>query len=233
MAIAFTFSAWVHQFRREGQTTQEQAEALIDLSTEHGLVEYLGSGFLFLGGALAEKGQVEEGITQIRRGLTMWQAAGAELNRSYVLALLAEASGKTAQIKEGLILLAEALDMIDKTGGRWWEAELYRLKGQLTLQKFQVSGSKFQVSSNPQPLTSSPQAEAKAEACFHKAIEIARRQQAKSLELRAVMSLSRLWQQQGKKAEARQMLAEIYGWFTEGFDTVDLREAKTLLEELE
>ncbi len=112
-----------------------------------------------------------------------------------------------------------------KTGERVWEAELYRLKGQLTLQKFQVSGSKFQVPPNPQ-------AEAEAEACFLKAIEVARKQQAKSLELRAVMSVSRLWQRQGKKAEARQMLAEIYGWFTEGFDTKDLQEAKALLHEL-
>jgi hypothetical protein len=109
------------------------------------------------------------------------------------------------------------------------EAGLYQLKGELTLKKFNVQGSKFKVS-DPRPLTTDPQAE--AEACFLKAIEVARRQSAKSLELRAVMSLSRLWQQQGKEDEARQMLAEIYGWFTEGFDTKDLQEAKTLLEEL-
>jgi predicted ATPase len=109
---------------------------------------------------------------------------------------------------------------------------MYRLRGQLTLQKFQVSGSRFQVLPNPQPLTPSPQAEAEAEACFHKAIEVARQQSAKSWELRAVMSLSRLWQQQGKKEEAHRMLAEIYNWFTEGFDTKDLQEAKALLEEL-
>src|SRR5262249_26746817 len=111
------------------------------------------------------------------------------------------------------------------------EAELHRLKGELTLQKFQVSGSKFQVT-NPQALPPNPHAEADAEACFLKAIEIARRQSAKSWELRAVMSLSRLWMQQGKKDEARQMLAEIYNWFTEGFDTKDLQEAKALLEAL-
>jgi hypothetical protein len=120
---------------------------------------------------------------------------------------------------------------VDRTEERMYEAELYRLKGQLTLQKFQVSGSTFQVT-NPQSLVPDPQTEAEAEACFHKAIEIARRQEAKSLELRAVMSLARLWQQQNKKDEARQMLAEIYGWFTEGFDTADLKEAKALLEEL-
>jgi hypothetical protein len=118
---------------------------------------------------------------------------------------------------------------MDQTGERWYKTELYRLKGQLTLQKFQVSGSKFQVP-NPQPPTPSPQAKVEAEACFLKAIEIARKQQAKSLELRAVMSLARLWQQQGKKKQAHKMLAEIYNWFTEGFDTADLQEAKALLK---
>ncbi len=184
------------------------------------------------GWALAEQGQGEEGIVQIRQGLSAWQATGAELARPYILALLAEAYGKGGQAEEGLSVLAEALAVVDKTGERCHEAELYRIKGELTRQKFQVSGSKFQVPPSPQPLIPSPQAEAEAEACFHTAIEIARRQQAKSLELRAVMSLSRLWQQQGKKEEARQMLSEIYSWFTEGFDTADLQEAKALLEEL-
>jgi predicted ATPase len=119
--------------------------------------------------------------------------------------------------------LAEALAVVDKTEERYYEAELYRLKGQLTLQKFQVSGSKFQVTN----------LQKEAEECFLKAIEIARKQQAKSLELRAVMSLSKLWQSQGKKVEAHRMLAEIYGWFTEGFETADLKDAKVLLEELE
>ena len=110
------------------------------------------------------------------------------------------------------------------------QAELCRLKGELTLQKFQVSGFKFQVQNSPESGVRSPESE--AEECFLRAIAIARKQQAKSLELRAVMSLSRLWQYQGKKDEARQMLADIYGWFTEGFDTKDLQEAKALLEEL-
>ena len=172
---------------------------------------------------------------QIRQGLAACQATGAELARPYYLALLAEAYGKVGQAEEGLTVLAEALAVVDKTGERFYEAELYRLKGRADAAVKQVS-RQVQTSlevANPQPLTPNPQAEAEAEACFHKAIEIARRQQAKSLELRAVMSLSRLWQQQGKKEEARQMLAEIYGWFTEGFDTKDLQEAKALLEELE
>ncbi len=124
------------------------------------------------------------------------------------------------QAEEGVNTLAEALSHVGKTGERYYEAELYRLKGELTLAQSRVQG-----------LASSVQKE--AEECFQKAIEVARKQQAKSLELRAVMSLSRLWQQQSKKEEARQMLAEVYGWFTEGFDTADLQEAKALLAELE
>jgi adenylate cyclase len=120
--------------------------------------------------------------------------------------------------EEGMAALAEALALTDKTGERWYGAELYRLKGTLTLQ------SKIQGPSSP--------VEAEAEECFLKAIEIARKQQAKSLELRAAMSLARLWQQQGKRGEAQQLLSEVYGWFTEGFDTKDLQEAKALLEEL-
>jgi len=108
---------------------------------------------------------------------------------------------------------------------------LYRLKGQLTLQEFQVPSSRVQVP-DPRPLAPDPHAEAEAEACFHQALTIARRQKAKLFELRAVMSLSRLWQQQGKKKAARQMLAKIYGWFTEGFDIADLKATKVLLEEL-
>ncbi len=128
-------------------------------------------------------------------------------------------------------MLAEALAAVDKTREQYYQAELYRLKGTLTLQQSQVPSPKSQVPNTQHP-TPSTHAEAEAEACFLKAIEVARKQQAKSLELRAVMSLSRLWQQQGRKEDARQMLAEIYGWFTEGFDTKDLKEAKALLEEL-
>jgi hypothetical protein len=135
------------------------------------------------------------------------------------------------QSQQGLVALAEALAAVERTAERVDEAELYRLKGQLTVQKSRVRSPGSGVP-NTQHLTPSTHAEAEAEVCFHKAIEIARRQQAKSLELRAVMSLSRLWQSQGKKEEARRMLAEIYGWFTEGFDTKDLQEAKALLEEL-
>jgi predicted ATPase len=229
LAVALGAAAVLHQLRGEGQLAQEWAEATVTLCTEHGFSYWGAIGTIQCGGARAEQGQIEEGITQIRQGLIAYQATGAELWLPYFLALLAEAYEKVGQTEEGLNALAEALAVMDKTGERQYEAELYRLKGELALQKFQVSGSKFQ-GTDPRSLIPDPQSE--AEACFLKAIEIAQRQQAKSLELRAAMSLSRLWQQQGKKEEAHQMLAEIYGWFTEGFDTKDLQEAKTLLAEL-
>jgi predicted ATPase len=229
LAAARVFAALLHQLRRERALTQEWAEAGITLVREQGFPQLLGQGAILQGWALAEQGQSEEGITQIRQGLATCQAVGAGMLHSYYLVLLAEAYGKAGQAEEGLAALAEALTVVDKSGERFYEAELYRLKGELTLQKFQVSGSKFQVA-DPRPLTPDPQTE--AEACFLKAIEMARWQQAKSLELRAVMSLARLWQQQGKREEARQTLAETYGWFTEGFDTKDLQEAKALLNEL-
>ncbi len=137
---------------------------------------------------------------------------------SFFLALLAEAQGKAGQAEEGLATVADAMAFVDQTEERFYEAELYRLKGELTLQS-QAAGQKSKV-------------EEKAEACFQKAIEIAQQQQAKSWELRATTSLALLWQQQHKQAEAHQLLSEIYNWFTEGFDTKDLQEAKTLLEDL-
>ncbi|HEV8718560.1 MAG TPA: adenylate/guanylate cyclase domain-containing protein [Candidatus Binatia bacterium] len=223
LAVALDFAAWLHQFCRERQAAQERAEAAIAVSTEHGFPFWLAMGAIVHGWALVEGGQGEKGVAQIHQGLADYQATGAELGRPYFLALLAEAYGKVGQVEEGLSVPAEALAQVDKTGERYYEAELYRLKGQLTLQKFQVSGSEFQVQNSP---------ESEAEEYFLKAIEIARRQQAKSLELRAVVSLSQLWQQQGKQREAHSLLEEIYGWFTEGFDTKDLQEAKALLAEL-
>ncbi len=227
---AQVFAALLHQLRQERLLTQEWAEAGIILAREHGFPVWLGQGVVLQGWALAGQGQLEEGMSQMRQGLATRQAVGTGMLHSYFLALLAEAYGKAGQAEEGLAALAEALTMVDTSGERFYEAELYRLKGQMTLQKFQVSGSTFQVQESPTSEVRSPESE--AEEYFLKAIEIAQRQQAKSLELRAVMSLSRLWQQQGKKEEARQLLADIYGWFTEGFDTKDLQEAKVLLEEL-
>jgi predicted ATPase len=222
----------VHQARREVQAAQEHAEMAIALSREQGFTFLLAGGTFLRGWALAVQGRAEEGITQMRQGLAAVLATGVEVRLPYNLALLAEAYERVGQVEEGLAVLAEALAMVRKIGQDVSEAELYRLKGQLTLQQqCKVQSAECKVPST-QHLTPSTHAEAEAEACFLKAIEIAQKQQAKSLELRAAMSLSRLWQQQGKKQEARQMLAEIYGWFTEGFDISDLKEAKALLEEL-
>jgi predicted ATPase len=226
---AHCLASIVYQFRREQQEVREQAQEVLRLSSEHGFAQLLAQGTLWMGWLQVDQGW-EAGSAQMQEGLAAHRATGAEVYRPYYLALLAEAYGKASQTKKGLSVLAEALDTVDNTGERFYEAELYRLKGQLTLQKFQVSGSKFQVPPNAQPLTPNPQPE--AEACFHKAIDIARKQSAKSLELRTTISLARLWQQQGKAKEAHQMLSEVYNWFTEGFDTRDLQEAKMLIEAL-
>jgi predicted ATPase len=237
LAEALHFATTLRQYRRERQATQERAEAEIDLSTNQGFPHWVAAGAILLGWALAEQGQGAEGITQIRQGLAARQATGAEVNQPYFLALLAEAYGKVGQIEEGLNVVAEALALVEKSGERMWEAELYRLRGELLLRVGEEGregetesgreGEVTKITYSPiPPFSSSP------EECFHKAIEVAQHQQAKSLELRATMSLSRLWQKEGKKEEARKMLSEIYGWFTEGFDTADLKEAKALLEEL-
>src|SRR5262249_1376960 len=207
---------WI--LRREVQLVQEGAEAAIALCTEHGLGEFwVAPTNVWQGWALAEQGQQEEGLALMRHGIAAFRAAGAELNRPPRLALLAEVYGKVGQQEQGRNALAEARAIVDKTGERWWEAELHRLEGEMTLQF---------------PPPSLERSFPGAEASFHKALEVARRQEAKSLELRAATSLARLWQQQGKKAEAHQLLAPVYHWFTEGFDTKDLQEAKALLEEL-
>jgi predicted ATPase len=214
LVYALTMAAVLHQFRREAQAVQERAEALMTLSTEQGFPYWLAFGTILRGWALTAQGEGAEGIAQINQGLAAHRATGAELHRPHFLSLLAEAYGKVGQPEEGLTVLVEALEIVDNAGERNWEAELYRRKGELLLEQ---QGQKV----------------GEAEACFRKALDIARRQQAKSLELRVAMSLSRLWQQQGKQEEAHHLLAEIYGWFTEGFDTADLQEAKALLTGVE
>jgi len=213
LAYALTMAAVVYQFHREAQAVQERAQELIALSTEQGFPLWLAYGTVLRGWALTALGERSAGITQIHQGFSIHRATGAEVEKPYFLALLTEAYGKVGQPEEGLTVLGEALAIVENTGGRSWEAELHRLKGELLLIRER-------------------QKVWEAEESFKNGLDIARRQQAKSLELRAAMSLSRLWQQQGKQEEAHQLLAEIYGWFTEGFDTADLKEAKVLLEEL-
>ncbi|MBI3798405.1 MAG: AAA family ATPase [Deltaproteobacteria bacterium] len=192
-------------------------------------LDRLAIGTVLRGWALAMQGQHEEGLAQMHEGLTAHRATGTELLRPVYCALLAEVYGKMGQAEEGLKVLTETLTLVNQTGERLWEAELYRLKGTLTLKQSGVRSPESEVN-NPQSAIRNPQLE--AEACFLKAIDIAQRQQAKSLELRATVSLARLRQQQGRYHEASNLLSEIYNWFTEGFDTVDLQEAKALLKEL-
>jgi predicted ATPase len=223
LALTLGLSTWFHQFRRERAVAQEQAEELIALSTKQGLGLWLAWGTIIGGWALVEQGQGQAGLAQIRQGLAGAQATGAVFFRAHQLTLLAEAYETVGELEAGLRVLAEAVAQVEKTEERFWEAEIYRLKGELVLAAEGVGLS--------HGIEEIPDAES-PEACFLKAIEIARRQEGKSLELRATMSLARLWQQQGKKDQARSILADIYGWFTEGFDTSDLQQAKALLEEL-
>jgi TOMM system kinase/cyclase fusion protein len=213
LAFALYYAAVFRQLLREGQATQERAEAAMALAEAQGFPFFAADGAILRGWALAEQGQGEEGITQMRQGLVAHRATGTEAARTYFLAQLAEACGKAGQFKEALHILVEALSMVVKNGERVYEAELHRLKGELLLS----------LSTDNQDA---------AETCFHQALDIARYQQAKSWELRAAMSLSRLWQRQGRRDEACELLAPVYGWFTEGFETADLQEAKALLAEL-
>jgi predicted ATPase/class 3 adenylate cyclase len=212
LTIALYLAAILHHLCREALLTQARAEAGMTIAAEQGFPQQLANARTLQGWALAACGRGAEGLTQIQQGLAASQAIGASRDRPYHLALLAEVFGQGGQTTAGLEALAEALATLAKSGVRWWEAELHRLRGELLLQ---------QAMAQPE----------EAEACFQQALDVARQQQAKSLELRAAMSLARLWQQQGKRAGARELLAPIYGWFTEGFDTADLQEAKALLEE--
>ncbi|MFQ5946713.1 MAG: AAA family ATPase, partial [Anaerolineae bacterium] len=213
LARGLHWSAILHQFRREWHVVRERADAAIPVAAKQGLALVLAVGPVMRGWALAMQGQGTEGLTQIRQGLDAYRATGAEFQRPHFLTMLAEVHGTLGRPEEGLSALNEALAQVEQGEERYYEAELYRLKGELLLA--QKGGS-----------------EEDAEACFQQALDLARHQEAKSLELRAATSLSRLWQRQGKREEARQLLAEIYGWFTEGFDTADLNEARALLEAL-
>jgi predicted ATPase len=214
LIIALQSSGEVHQHRREPRLAQERAEAVIAVCTEHDVApEFLAVANIRRGWAVVADGRPEEGIADIQQGVIAVRATEMKRNRSYYLALLAEVYGLTGQADQALNALEEALELVEKTDERWWESEVHRLKGDLLL-------------SHP------AQDMAEAEECFDRAIAVAQRQSAKSLELRAAMSLARLWRDQSRAAQARNLLAPIYGWFTEGFDTPDLKDAKALLDEL-
>jgi len=213
LAIARCYAAFVSQFRRDVPAVYDQAEAAVTLSTEQGFPLYVAGGTNLRGWALAMQGHGEEGMAQARQGIAAWRATGAATFVPYLCTVLAEVAAYLGPPEDALQALAEAHTLVEQQEERWWEAEVCRLRGVLLLRQSGI-----------------PQAE--AETWLQRALDVARRQEAKALELRAAMSLSRLWQQQGKRQEAYDLLAPIYHWFTEGFDTADLQDARALLAEL-
>jgi predicted ATPase len=192
LSMALYWAAVVYHLRQEAPLTQARAEAAITMATDQGFPQYLAQAMPLRGWALAASFPGEESMAQIHQGLAAYQATGPTANRPYYLSLL-----------------AEALATVAKSRVRWWEAELYRLRGALLLR---------QTVAQPE----------EAEVCFRQALAVARREQARSWELRASVSLARLWQQQGKRAAAHALLAPLYGWFTEGFDTADLQGGQSI-----
>jgi class 3 adenylate cyclase/predicted ATPase len=213
LARALYWTTLLHQLRREWQVVSERAATAITVATAQQVALVLAPGPIMRGWALAMQGHGAEGLTQLSQGLDTYQATGAVFQRPHFLSMLAEAHRGLGQPEAGLTALSEALTLVEKTGERYYEAELHRLKGELLLQH------------------AAPEV-THAETCFQHAIHIAQSQQAKSWELRATTSLAKLWQQQGKRQEAHDLLAPVYNWFTEGFDTADLQEAKALLDAL-
>jgi predicted ATPase len=212
-ALALYFATMLQQYCRDAPAVQKGAEATTAIAIEHGLSLWRANGLIMGGWARAEQGAWASGIAMLRKGLADWADTGAETHRTYFLGLLAEALGRGEQFEEGLGVIAEALTLTESTGTVFHNAELHRLQGEFLLRREE-----------------SEAAGRAAESCFLRALEAARRQQAKSLELRALMSLTRLYQKQDRTADVRPMLAECYHWFTEGFETPDLREARALLE---
>jgi adenylate cyclase len=201
----------LHRMRRDAQALKDSADELMRIAIEENITGWLATATCSQGEALVMLGQASEGMAQLREGMATDRARGLQLYLPGVLSTLAEAQAQAGRQEEALTTLAEALARVERSGERHWEAEVYRVRAELLLTQGE---------------------EAEAEASLQKALEVARRQSAKSWELQATTSLCRLWSKQGRVDEARQMLSEVYGWFTEGFYTTDLREAKALLEKL-
>jgi predicted ATPase len=208
---ALPFAGMLHQLRGDVDATREVGESLIALSTEHGFQQWLAFGRILEGWVQTQEGHGETPIARLRGDIAAYRATGNDLYWPYFLWLLASTQLQHGETAEGLDTVATALGMADETGSPVLEADWYRLRGELLLAR-------------------DPVAAPDAEIAFRQAIDIARRQGTKSWELRAASSLSRLWQRQGKREDARRLLADVYGWFTEGFDTADLKDAKTLLD---
>jgi predicted ATPase/DNA-binding winged helix-turn-helix (wHTH) protein len=211
LALTLTFGARLHSLGGENAALDERAAQLIAVATEQGFPFWRAMGAIYCGWVKVKNGNVTEGISLLRSGSTAYRATGAELYMPHFVALLAGACEIAGQVEEAVILLDDALQVVERTGERWFAAELNRHKGQLLLRQGHSGG---------------------AEELYRKALGIAKEQGAKLWELRAATSMARLWRDQGKRNEARDLLAPIYGWFSEGFDTLDLKEAKVLLDEL-
>jgi DNA-binding winged helix-turn-helix (wHTH) protein/predicted ATPase len=213
LLFALAYTAFLHQRRHESNSVQVTAERIIALSTEHGLTQLMPEGSAYRGWALAQDGNSEEGIALIQQSLAMARAAGTQLSLPYFHLFLAEAFTTADRLNEAMSALTEVESLSRHQGAHLWDVEIFRLKGELLLRQGDFNRDE-------------------AQNCFQRAIEIGRTQSAKSLELRATMSLARLLANQNRRDEAHSLLAEIYNWFTEGFDTTDLREAKLLLDQL-
>jgi predicted ATPase len=212
LAFALHVNCVFHQLRGDGAILEGRAEELVALATEHGFPHFVGTGTCFRGWAMLEVGgSIEEAISRMRWGLATKRATGAEIKVPYYLGLLAEAHRRANRTADGMGLLNEALEVVERTDERWYEAELYRLMAEALIADSDRHG---------------------AERWLHRAFRTAQKQDAKFWELRATTGLARLWRDQGKRSAARDLLAPIYGSLTEGFDTGDLKEAAALLAEL-
>jgi predicted negative regulator of RcsB-dependent stress response len=214
IAFAAEYASILHQMRGDGHSSRAHAETVVTLASEQKFAEWLPLATASRGWTLAERGELDEGIAQMRQGLATYRATGSFMFVSYFLTLLARAYLRAGQVSEARVALEEALAIVEKTEGRLWEAEIYRLQGAALL-----SGE-------------APGDATAAEACFLEALAKARQRQSRSLELRAAIDLARLWQRQGKQVEATQLLENVYSWFTEGFATADLQDAAALLQQL-
>lgn len=218
LVMAYNYAQALYQHLGDRESLRAIEPLLAAHVAEHGLDLFLRFGMVYEGWLLADEGREDEGIARIRQGLASYDAAGAVAGTPTFLGILAAVYEKRGRPDEGLAAVAEALALCERTGTHYWDAELQRLRGALLLQAV--------------PSRRGGEGDAGAESCFLEAIAIARRQEAKALELRAAIRLSRLWQRQGKIGPAHALLSGVYGWFTEGFDTPDLADARALLAEL-
>jgi predicted ATPase len=218
LAHRLLFASILHQLRQEPRESQEYAEAALTISREHGLVMYEAQARITRGWALTEQGSVEEGMTEMRQGVAEHQQTATALLRPQFLGWLSEALGKVGEYEEALGHVDESLGLAHRSGDALYLPELHRIRGELLLRQAKGNLNARTV--------------ADAEECFRRSIKIARRQEAKSWELRTSVSLARLYQSQNRTEEAHEALTTVFDWFTEGFETKDVREAKSLLDEL-